>query len=401
MTTATLETGPLDVAGRYTFRVVVTDAAGFHASGFAVVEVIGTLGVTVVVDAAEVLQGSAATMTAEPSGGVSPYAFSWEQTGGPITLALTETESETLTTPPIDRPGQYVFELVMTDSVGAEASAAQTIDVLPDLDTVVPALALVDEPVQLSVGVEPDPGDLSYLWEIASGPADVDDPTSREPNLTATAPGSIMLELTVTVGADGETPVASTRSFEIVSIAHQSPRVVIETNLGAITIELDADAAPLHSANFLLHVDEGFYDGVLFHRSACSDQPVDGQCAEPFVVQAGGFRRAGEELEPVESPRDTVPSEADNGLSNSVIYSVALALSAAGPDSGTTEFFINLADNGFLDDQAFTVFAMVVDGFDVVDAIVALDRTVSPVLGGEVSLPVEDVIMERVGRVTR
>ncbi|MEK7730715.1 MAG: peptidylprolyl isomerase, partial [Planctomycetota bacterium] len=99
--------------------------------------------------------------------------------------------------------------------------------------------------------------------------------------------------------------------------------------------------------------------------------------------------------------RDPVPSEADNGLSNSVLYSVALALSRGDPDSGTTQFFINLSEaNSFLDDQGFTVFGQVIEGTNVVDDIAALETIASPIIPGEVSLPAEDVIMGRVTRVS-
>jgi peptidyl-prolyl cis-trans isomerase A (cyclophilin A) len=127
--------------------------------------------------------------------------------------------------------------------------------------------------------------------------------------------------------------------------------------------------------------------------------PVDGRCEEPFVLQGGGFKRIDGDLEAVETPRDPVPSEADNGLSNSAVYSVALALAGGDADSGTTQFFINLKDNSHLDEQDFTVFGIVVDGLDVVDTIVDTERTASPVIPGEVSLPLEDVIMERITRV--
>ena len=103
----------------------------------------------------------------------------------------------------------------------------------------------------------------------------------------------------------------------------------------------------------------------------------------------------------MEAPRDPVPSEADNGLSNSAAYSVALALTGGDPDSGTTQFFINLKDNSHLDEQDFTVFGVVADGVEVVDTIVDTERTASPIIPGEVSLPVEDVIMERITRVSR
>ncbi|MCH7808369.1 MAG: peptidylprolyl isomerase [Planctomycetes bacterium] len=189
-----------------------------------------------------------------------------------------------------------------------------------------------------------------------------------------------------------------TQRFDVVSILDLKPRVLIETNFGDITLELEGEAAPLHTANLLQYVDEAFYDGLLFHRNACTLDTASGEC-DPFVLQGGGFERVDGELERREATQDPVPSEADNGLSNAEVYSVALALSGGDPQSGTTEFFINLGDNSFLDDTDFTVFASVVDGTDVVDAIVATERTTSPLPPQEESLPVEDVVIERMIRV--
>ena len=146
----------------------------------------------------------------------------------------------------------------------------------------------------------------------------------------------------------------------------------------------------------LAYVDDGFYDGLLFHRVLCTEieeeeTSSDGTTAEddaaetddndiaavlgcdPFVIQTGGYRRTDGELEQAEATRDPVTSEADNGLSNATPYSVAMALAGGDVDSGTTEFFINIdADNGYLDDQYFTVFGSVVDdgGREIVGDIV-------------------------------
>ena len=177
-----------------------------------------------------------------------------------------------------------------------------------------------------------------------------------------------------------------------------NPQVLVETNFGSFVIELDAVAAPKHAENMLAYTDEGYYDGLLFHRNACTVNADTGVC-EPFVLQGGGLERVNGELVPREPTRGAVMSEAGNGLSSSVVYSVALALFGNDPDSGTSQFFINLKDNAFLDGQGFTTFGMVVEGTDVVDAIVSMERTESPILAGEVSLPVEDVIIQRMSRV--
>ena len=143
------------------------------------------------------------------------------------------------------------------------------------------------------------------------------------------------------------------------TVALAGPRVALETDLGRIVIELDAERAPRTVENFLRYVREGFYDGTVFHRV------VPG-----FVIQGGGYT-ARLERKPTHPP---IPNESDNGLSNRR-GTVAMAR-ARDPDSATSQFFINLADNTFLDHRppvarpsGYTVFGRVVEGMDVVDAI--------------------------------
>jgi cyclophilin family peptidyl-prolyl cis-trans isomerase len=252
----------------------------------------------------------------------------------------------------------------------------------------------------LSATLGTQPGVTTFLWNVTFGDASLINPASANPTLTTSAPGTVRLRLTTTISSSIGPPVTAKREFDIASVVDLTPRVLIETNFGDITIELDGEAAPLHMANILLYVDDGFYAGTLFHRSACSPDAESGEC-EPFVLQGGGYQRVDGELEAVAVTRDPVPSEPDNGLSNGVLYSVALALNSGDADSGTTQFFINLSeDNSFLDDQEFTVFGQVVNGTTVVDEIAALETVASPIIPGEVSLPVEDVIMVRVTRLS-
>ena len=101
-----------------------------------------------------------------------------------------------------------------------------------------------------------------------------------------------------------------------------------------------------------------------------------------------------------EAGRDPVLSEADNGLSNGQLYSVALALTGGDADSGTTQFFVNLdTDNESLDDQDFTVFGSVIEGREVVDAIARVETELSTLVNNEVSLPTTDVVIRRIRRV--
>jgi cyclophilin family peptidyl-prolyl cis-trans isomerase len=137
-----------------------------------------------------------------------------------------------------------------------------------------------------------------------------------------------------------------------------NPVVVLETSLGSITIELDQAKAPITVANFLKYVDEGYYNGLIFHR-VMSD----------FMIQGGGMD---DQLQPKKT-NAPIKNEASNGLSN-VRGTIAMARTSA-PDSATSQFFINLFDRNSanLDYQpgspGYCVFGKVIAGMDVVDAI--------------------------------
>lgn len=138
-----------------------------------------------------------------------------------------------------------------------------------------------------------------------------------------------------------------------------TPRVVIETTQGRIVFELDAVRAPLSSENFLRYVRDAFYDGSIFHRV------IPG-----FVVQGGGFDA---ELKPRKG-NATIPNESGNGLSNRR-GSIGLAREDS-PHSGSSQFYVNLADNTGLDPLptrwGYAVFGKVVEGMDVIDRIAYL-----------------------------
>lgn len=141
--------------------------------------------------------------------------------------------------------------------------------------------------------------------------------------------------------------------------AAQNPVVVMKTSMGIVEIELYADKAPVTVANFLSYIDKGFYNGTIFHR-------VIGN----FMIQGGGFT-TGMQQKPTSSP---IKNEADNRLSNSR-GTVAMARTQD-VHSATSQFFINVVDNGFLDYKSSTpggygycVFGRVIKGMDVVDKI--------------------------------
>jgi peptidyl-prolyl cis-trans isomerase B (cyclophilin B) len=158
--------------------------------------------------------------------------------------------------------------------------------------------------------------------------------------------------------------------------------VKLSTNFGDITLELNAEKAPITVANFLQYVESGFYDGVIFHRV------IDG-----FMIQGGGFNADMQQ----KKTKDEIKNEADNGLSNDN-YTIAMARTSI-PDSASSQFFINAADNDFLNHTAKTpsgwgycVFGKVVEGMDVVDKIKKVKTTSK---AGHRDVPVEAVIIEK------
>ena len=143
------------------------------------------------------------------------------------------------------------------------------------------------------------------------------------------------------------------------ALAADNPRVRLETTLGVIELELDAERAPISSENFLGYVRDGFYDGLIFHR-----------VIPTFMIQGGGFTPDMQQKQ----PRAPIANEAVNGLRNDR-GTVAMARTSV-VDSATAQFFINVVDNDFLNHRApnpreygYAVFGRVTAGMDVVDTI--------------------------------
>ncbi|WP_026142922.1 MULTISPECIES: peptidylprolyl isomerase [unclassified Thioalkalivibrio] len=169
-------------------------------------------------------------------------------------------------------------------------------------------------------------------------------------------------------------------------MADTNPQVAIETNHGRIVLELNAEAAPETVANFLSYVDDGFYDGTIFHRV------IPG-----FMVQGGGFDKNMSQ----KSTGEPIRNEADNGLKNEV-GAISMARTQD-PHSATAQFFINVNDNDFLNHTApnaqgwgYTVFGKVSEGMDVVRQIEGVPTSRS---GMHQDVPQEPVVMESVKRV--
>ena len=160
-------------------------------------------------------------------------------------------------------------------------------------------------------------------------------------------------------------------------------KATIETSKGTITLELNEEKAPATVANFAEYARSGFYDGTIFHRV------IDG-----FMIQGGGFTRDMNQ----KATREPIRIESMNGLGNAR-GTIAMARTMD-PNSATSQFFINLVDNGFLDFTAptrqgygYAVFGVVTDGMDVVDAIAKV-RTGS--VGPYENVPEDAVVIKKV-----
>jgi peptidyl-prolyl cis-trans isomerase A (cyclophilin A) len=156
--------------------------------------------------------------------------------------------------------------------------------------------------------------------------------------------------------------------------------IIMETSMGTMKIELHEDKAPITCENFLGYVRDGFYDGTIFHRVIPN-----------FVLQGGGMTEAMRE----KKTGKPIKNEADNGLKN-LRGTLSMARTQA-VDSATSQFFINLRDNAFLDhgarDFGYAVFASVVEGLEVMDAIAAVPTGNH---GFHQDVPKEPVLITRV-----
>jgi cyclophilin family peptidyl-prolyl cis-trans isomerase len=163
----------------------------------------------------------------------------------------------------------------------------------------------------------------------------------------------------------------------------KNPEVLMETSMGNIKIELFKDKAPISVRNFLSYVKDNYYDGLIFHR-----------VIKDFMIQGGGMDA---DMQPKKT-KFAIKNEATNGLKNK---RGTLAMARTNMvDSATSQFFINVVDNAFLDNSGktpdrfgYAVFAQVIDGMDVVDAIRAVKTTTK---AGHQDVPVEPVVINSV-----
>ncbi len=159
------------------------------------------------------------------------------------------------------------------------------------------------------------------------------------------------------------------------------PRVQLETTLGTIVLELDAEKAPITVLNFVQYAQEGYYNGTIFHRVMST-----------FMIQGGGFTQTAKKTEGL---HPGIKNEWKNGLKNKR-GTIAMARLGRQPDSATSQFFINVVDNGSLDQPrdgaGYAVFGKVVEGMDVVDKIRNVDVGAHANIPGN-NVPVEPVVI--------
>ncbi len=281
-----------------------------------------------------------------------------------------------------DEPDDYVVELTVTDEFGSSASTTRLV-VLTGIEVFVrsiePAFGEVDTSVEFTIDGENFEDGATVQFSLRGNTltaTDVDVASATTITGSIDLSGAELGDYDVVVENPGGDTATLSEGFRVVT----PNRVRLETSLGDIVIEL-VDDAPVTTENFLQYVEDGFYDGTIFHR-----------VVPDFVVQGGGFLPGNVAQEGV---RDPIVNEFSPSRSN-VRGTVAMAKLGGDPDSATSQFFFNLDDNSGppsnLDTQngGFTVFANVVEGMDVVDSIAAVP------LDGET--PVDDVLLIRATR---
>jgi peptidyl-prolyl cis-trans isomerase A (cyclophilin A) len=204
--------------------------------------------------------------------------------------------------------------------------------------------------------------------------------TLSEGAALAMTPGRTTLSLVLLCGLVLVTGPSSSLAASKSQAEDKHPVVVLDTSFGPITLELDAEKAPISVENFLKYVDSGFYDNLIFHR-----------VIPKFMIQGGGMDATMNEKE--QGKRPPIKNESPNGLSNKT-GTIAMARTQD-LDSATCQFYINLKDNDFLDENRYAVFGKVIDGMDVVNKIAAVDTGNRP---PHKNVPVNPVIIKSAKR---
>ncbi len=335
-------------------------------------------------------------LLATATGGLTPYRFRWSLENQPdeSTFELTDANTSALIqVGPLAVNGPYLFRVLATDRSGQSNASFVRVLVGGDLEitaTSTESLRLIGETTELDAVLDTDTsgfGELTYAWSVVNGDAELDNPASRNPRATIMSADSVRLRVSIS-GEENGIERFGVQDVFVVGIEDTAPQVIIE-NTGAVNgrmvLELLTEAAPNTCANFLRYVDDGYYEGIIWHRIVTD-----------FVIQTGNFDRFNGTVREKPGQREMIASEAFNGFSN-LRSAISMALRGTDENSGSNQFFINLDDNSELDDgdPPFTVFARVVEGMDVADEIVALPTGDPDTMQDQ---PNEDVVMSSVMR---
>ena len=348
-----------------------------------------------------------ATATATPDGGAIQYA--WFQTAGPGAAVLDANQPVArFVTPSLKTEQVLKFAVTAYNEAGASGQAQVGVTVSadpnftpfsfpstgggatatgPSADAGVDQVVNAGDVVTLDASRSTGSG-LKYAWRQLLGQtvtlAGVDTvrATFTAPAFAADGSNVLTFELTVT---DRENhSVTDQINVRVVNPNASQTDVLISTTMGDFTIQVDPNKAPVTVQNFLQYVDDQFYDGTIFHRV------IPG-----FVVQGGGFTPGLNQ----KATRPSIINEASNGLKN-VRASVAMARTTD-PNSATSQWYVNLADNTDLDYTAtspgYCVFGQVTAGMDVIDRIATVQTGTQKSFQ---DVPVTDVIIRTARRVT-
>lgn len=308
----------------------------------------------------------------EPDGELTSV---WSLLSGPGEVEFADATAAD-TTATFTEVGEYELQLEASD--GERTSTAVVIVIVSDNNAptadagddraVVTGLEIT---LDGSGSIDPDEDTLTFFWEQIEGVAvALSDPNGARPTFVVPSDAET-LSFTLTVD-DGRLGIGSA---PVTLTVLSSPTVRLDTDMGAVVLDLLLDDAPLTSLNFLQYVEDGFYDGTIFHR-----------VVPDFIVQGGGFIS---DAVAQSGLRDPIANEFSPDRSN-VRGTVAMAKVGDDPDSATSQFFFNLADNSEdLDMQngGFTVFARVIEGMDVVDSMAKVE------IDGDT--PVDAIILTR------
>jgi len=260
----------------------------------------------------------------------------------------------------------WIFALASALLLSACGGTPSTPLINPNIQT---SKLMYGSPIAFYVGVSQLNQGITFNATMCPGLTQVQSPSSLYLAYACTPTGTGTVVFTAT---DSSGKVLLTQNFTI-----PDPQVTLVTSKGTIVLDLNPNAAPKTVNNFLQYVSSGFYSNIIFHRV------IPG-----FVVQAGGFTSG---LNAVNAPFPAINLETPNGLSN-LTGTVAMARTSD-PNSATSQFYINVADNTNLDyvdsnNPGYAVFGKVVTGLDVVNAIAAVS---TQTVGAYSDVPVSDV----------